>query len=183
MEKTLQLDRITGFLAGIGFHVVRDIKPRTSFIPGVFINGMTICVDPTSLASPGDILHDAGHQAIIPSMFRPRVSGDISKSFGPLADEYFDTHNFLVDDNGTEDFTYRALLQVGENEAQAWSFAAAIAAEIPLRSVFHDGAYNGDGATIEVMMRINSHFGINGLQAAKMTRVVDFPKMIRWLQV
>lgn len=184
MDRSVQLDCISRFLAKLGFSVQRRcLTSRPTFIPGIYVEGMTLLVDTDMLLSPGDILHDAGHVAITPSIFRPHmIGGDFSAALTPHASRYCDTHPF-IDDNGTEDPIYRALLQVGEHEAQAWSYAAVVASGIPPESVFHADGYEGRSEEIMLRMSIRRHFGINGLQAAKMTTVATFPAMIRWLQI
>lgn len=180
----MELDIIERFLNELGFRMVYENQQRQTVIPGVHVEGMAIYVYRPALLSAGDVLHEAGHMAIVPAMFRPKISGDLEATLCPLASVYLATHRFIIDDDrGTEDMVSRGLLQVGESEAQAWSYAAAVASGLDPRSVFHDAAYNGGSADLLMMFGHNAHCGIHGLQAAKMTTVRSFPRMIRWLQV
>ena len=85
----------------------------------------------------------------------------------------------------------RALLQSGETEAAAWSYAAQIECGFApdLRFVLQDGIDEWREATpdeIETEIFILSqgnHFGVHGLQAAGMTKKNEYPKMIRWTQI
>lgn len=180
----MELDNIERFITDLGFRMVRENQQRTGlFVPGVYMDGMTVYVSLSELVSPGDIYHEVGHVAIIPAMFRPHVKGDVEKSLEHLTKDYLDTHPINIDDNGTEDMVCRGLLQASESEAQAWSYAAAIASGIPPESVFHKNAYDGEGDNSIIMLSHANHRGVHGLQAAKMTTKRTFPTMIRWLQV
>lgn len=176
----MELERISQFLTGIGFTITRSLITEY-FLPGIQVEGMTIRIDPDWLVSPGDILHDAGHVAVVPALFRPNLKTDVEASLKPLADEYCATHAFMIDDNGSEDTVWRGLLQCGEAEAQAWAYAAAMAAGVPPETIFHSNSYGGDGETIIAMMGCGRHYGVHGLMAAKMT-TRKFPTMIKWLQ-
>jgi hypothetical protein len=182
MDTAAQLNVIDNFLTGLGFNLRRNSIGWRTFVPGIFVNGMTIMVDSDRLLSPGDIFHDAGHVATVPSMFRDRLRGNVGKSLVPVMRAYFRTHDLMLDDRGTEDPVCRGLLQCSEAEAIAWSYAAAVASGLPPESVFHPKAYDGEAATVQVMLSLGSHFGVHGLQAAKMTTVRTYPKMMLWLQ-
>jgi hypothetical protein len=187
------IENITNFLTDLGFTLRVVSTPfRSAFIPGIYIDGMTLLINFDTLQEVGDILHEAGHVAVMPSMFRSTIHGDVDSAFA-ASKEYLETHDF-IDENCVENPICRALIQCGESEAMAWSYAAAVAADIEPRLVFHsaprtapDGkqflAYEGEGEEIVVMFQMGAHYGVHGLQAAKMTTVRTFPKMIRWLQV
>lgn len=182
MELEIELERIDAFLTNLGFRLVRKSVRQKTAVPGIHINtGMTLEIDLTRLLSPGDIFHEAGHVAIVPSLFRAKAKGDIEKSLHPLYERYCKLHQFMM--CYKEDPIGRAIIQASEVEAQAWSYAAAVAAAIPPESVFHAQAYNGGGETILAMMSIGRHYGVHGLQAAKMTTVKTYPTMLRWLQI
>lgn len=145
---------------------------------------MTLHVFTDTLMSPGDILHEAGHVAVVPSLFRDKIKGDAEASIRSHIDDYMNTHAFHSDDGlFTENEIMRGCLQCGEGEAMAWSYAAAFAAGIPPESVFHDNSYDGEGKSLIEMFSMGAHFGVHGLQAAKMTTVRTFPQMMRWFQV
>lgn len=84
----------------------------------------------------------------------------------------------------TENPALRALMQMGESEAIAWSYAAMVAAGAPLDEMWQSdpGLFVGDAPHVLQMLQGNSHFGINGLQACGMTTVRTYPSMKRWLQ-
>jgi hypothetical protein len=172
------MNNIVNFLNDIGFRIERTLRPRIGFLPGISIEGMTLYVDGNELKHEGDLLHEAGHIAIIPSIFRMHVSGgNIDEAMKPIFSEYFESHDFVKD--GVEDPIMRGLLQCDETEAIAWSYAAAIECGIDPSSVLHFDYDN----SLKTMLQNNQYFGINGLQAAGMTSVKTFPTMNRWLQL
>lgn len=59
------LDRIFGFLREIGLEVHLGPVPSTSFLPGIQVvrNGLRVDID--ALKYPGDLLHEAGHLAVM----------------------------------------------------------------------------------------------------------------------
>lgn len=173
---------IKNFLIGIRFFVRETALKDDCFLPGIWVDGMTINVDLEKLKHPGDLLHEAGHVAIVPSIFRPKLFGDVEKSLLPIAKEYLDNHSMIRPD-GTEDLIIRGYIQAGEHEAMAWSFAAAIACNIYPMLVFHYDGYDGNGESICDRLKEKSFYGLNGMVAAGMTNLSIFPKMIRWLQL
>lgn len=177
------LTKITTFIVPLGFKIVHDdVLANKGFLPGIYLKGMTVLINPKHLVSAGDILHEVGHVAIIPSIFREDVSDNIEELLAPIAAKYCDSHEF-IDENGTEDPIYRGILQCGETEAQAWSYAAAVAAGVPPKLVFHARAYQGESQSLLIMLNMGKHAGVHGLQAAKMTTTRTYPIMKRWLQI
>ncbi|MFX4404600.1 hypothetical protein ABTA52_19785, partial [Acinetobacter baumannii] len=79
-----------------------------------------------------------------------------------------------------EDPLARKIMQAGEQEAIAWSYAAAIGADINPALAFpdHPIIFDGAGPYRAVGLSIGSHIGIHGLAAAGMTRL---PHRARYL--
>jgi hypothetical protein len=111
------IQRITEFLAGIGIEVERATLDDGTFLPGVTLQGGRLLVDEVRLAYPGDLLHEAGHVALVPAALRPRLSGE-------------------ADVPGVDMATV-------ETAVLPWSYAAALAAGVHPAAVFHDGGYPG----------------------------------------
>lgn len=173
--------RILSFLRTLGFSF-EALGNQACFIPGIAIcQNMVVAYDDKRWLSPGDLLHEAGHLAVIPAPFRDQIYGDPERTLDPLASEYLSTHRWL-DDNHREDPVLRGLIQCGESEAQAWSYAAASHLGIDPALVFHPGAYEGGSTGLLYGFRVNCHLGIHGLMACGMTTKRMFPKMNRWLQ-
>lgn len=175
----------------LGLDVVIEDKPITSsFAPGVWMEDAKIHVCPWA-AQPGDILHEAGHMAIIPSCFRPFVKpGNVEgPEFIAAIKQYTVSEGCFK--AGPDHWLMKAILQMGDCEAQAWSYAAAHHIGYPTRDAFcfgYEGVpkdrqpYGGEGEEVWLGLHLGQHFGINGMQAAGMTRVREWPKMIRWVQ-
>jgi hypothetical protein len=56
---------IARFLDDIGISVCAEAAPTATFLPGMEIRRGAICVDPATPAWPGDLLHEAGHIAVL----------------------------------------------------------------------------------------------------------------------
>lgn len=175
----------------LGLDVVIEDKPVTnSFAPGVWMEDSKIFVCPWA-AQVGDILHEAGHMAIIPSRFRSAVRrGNVEGPEFIAAVEAY-THSEECFENGPDHWLMKALLQMGDCEAQAWSYAAAHHIGYPTRDAFcftYEGVpqerqpYGGEGEEVWHGLHLGRHFGINGMQAAGMTTVRGWPTMLRWVQ-
>ena len=75
-------DRIAGFLNGIGLPVCVGEIPEQTILPGVQVACGGLIVDESRLAYPGDLLHEAGHLAVIPAAQRNSLAGDTGESGG-----------------------------------------------------------------------------------------------------
>ena len=69
----------------------------------------------------------------------------------------------------------------------AWSYAAALAAQVDPRVVFHDHGYKGDGAAIAENFAEGRYIGVPMLQYYGLSRFPDdegeqYPAMIKWLR-
>ena len=176
------------FLEGIGLPVRFQTLDASAFLEGVTIRDGAIVIDRTLLRQPGDILHEAGHLAVVPSIFRHLIVDDVDGSLAPHYDRYFAQHPDAFT-SYPEDPIARGILQSGESEAIAWSYTAALAAGIPPASVFHEGGY-GDtpDSARHLLAKLSAlqHVGIHGLAAGGMCllpRRGGFPSMLRWLQI
>lgn len=156
---------ILDFLAGIGIPVVETTLPPDSFLPGIVIRDGGLQVDPDRLQWPGDLLHEAGHLAVLPPDLRARASDD-------LADEQHVPH-------------------AGETEAMAWAWAAVHAIGLPPEVLMHEGGYHGQSAAVLQMYAFGIVPGLRGLCEAGMTAArgfsaepldVQYPQMRRWLR-
>jgi hypothetical protein len=153
--------QIARFLADIGI-VVRagEIRAQT-FLPGILIDRGAIVIDEARLTYPGDLLHEAGHVALMPPADRATAGPDISEDGG------------------------------FEMAATAWSYAAAIHLGLDLRILFHDGGYRGNSPAIIENFRAGRYFGVPVLEWLDMTvgpkkamemGVAPYPNMLRWLR-
>lgn len=175
--------RTAAFLEGLGF-VVRCDPRADGFLAGVEIaNGeLLVAMDADDMA--GELLHEAGHLAVTPSLFRHRASGDLSEVARIMSD-WIDGCGLSLE---VDDPIIRGILQAGECEAIAWSYAAALTIGIDTRIPFCRG-FEGEGLDLHDQVASGYYFGVHGLAAGGMTDLPrrpspsPFPRMKRWLQV
>ncbi len=166
-------EAVLTFLRSIGLEVFRVVQ-ASGFIDNIQIEQGKLLVSPE--ASIADILHEAGHLAVLPGYVRAKAETDLSQVFQSMFDD------LSIRDVDTQ--KYRAAIQSGECEATAWAFAAGRFLEIPSTMIIEDGNYNDEGAVIRLSLQCNSYFGINGLVFSGMCPSVKrYPQMARWLQV
>jgi hypothetical protein len=108
------IQRVADAVEAIGLKVRPGEVPDGSvLLPGLRVEDGGILVDETKAPYPGDLLHEAGHLAVMPPEARTTLSGT------------------LPTDGGLE------------MAALAWSYAMAVRFELPLDMVFHDAFKSG----------------------------------------
>jgi hypothetical protein len=113
MQADSYIEPIFEFLEKIGIPVhIKDL-PEGTFLPGIRIENGSLAVDLGKLAYPGDMLHEAGHIAVMAPSRRKEIFADAGADMGE------------------------------EIAAQAWSYAAAKASSVPAEVVFHENGYKG----------------------------------------
>jgi hypothetical protein len=156
LPRSPEVERIVRFLRGIGIAVTATELPH-SFLPGLTIAGGGLLVDESRLEYPGDLLHEAGHIAVVPPSSRPAMGGS------------------LGDVPGLDTATL-------EWAAIPWSYAAAVEIGIDPALVFHEGGYHGHSAGLLRNFEIGVPIGLHLLVDAGMTAPGEFPRMLRWLR-
>ena len=184
------------WLRSVGI-VVHDDRPQPPgcFFPGVWYDGDAICYNPR-VAHVGDLMHDAGHMAVLPAVLRRHLG--VGCVFGgrnfkavqaELLDNAFYAQAMLEATEWGDDVN--AILHSNEAEATAWSYAAAMAAGIDPCRVLDAVAFfaqgnpmpiPGGGVRERVLLDERRHPGIAGLAHAGMCVRSEFPRMNRWLQ-
>lgn len=162
-EDMKALDKCIAFLNSIGISTGFISLPAESFLPGLSIEEGRLIIDKERLKYPGDILHEAGHIAIVPFAERSLLNaGSIEKRENREAEEMM---------------------------AIAWSYAACIHLELDPYFVFHDEGYRGGGGYIADNFNNENYFGLPMLQWKGMTAdkknaaslgVAPYPAMIKW---
>lgn len=152
---------VVRFVRGIGLGVERAAVAPGTPLPGVTVRQGVLVVDPAGPRHPGDVLHEAGHLAVLPPARRAVAGGRLAASAGE------------------------------EMAAIAWSYAAAVHLGLPASAVFHAGGYRGGGAAIAAAFETGGGFGVPVLawygmaaepaQAARLG-VDPYPAMLRWLR-
>lgn len=164
IEKAI-FDQVVSFLRETGIPVYFDTIEGQTFLPGISISNGTILVDKDKLTYPGDILHEAGHIAVVPAADRSTLSEDsIAK---------------------------REQREAEEMMAIAWSYAACVHLGIDATFVFHENGYKGGGGSIADNFKAGRYFGVPMLQwtgmalERKKEEAPDlpvYPAMIKWLR-
>ena len=142
---------IIRFLREIGLIVIERAITCATVLPGISIDHGAMVVDHAALLYPGDLLHEAGHLAVVPP--------DARAAF----------HENVGDDGGME---------MG---AIAWSYAAAVHLRLPLDVLFHDDGYRGDARWMREHFSTQRSLGVPILTWRGLTDAASFPVMRRWL--
>lgn len=159
-DKDALLDRIIRFLLDIGFQFREVELSQPTFVPGIAIDRGTLLIDRSKLLYPGDLLHEAGHLAVISAERRMRVQGDAGKK---AAEEMM---------------------------AIAWPYAAAVHLELEPSVVFHEGGYKGGAASLIDNFTNGRYIALPMLQWIGLTAdekraaelgIKPYPSMIKWV--
>lgn len=158
-------DKCIRFLNSIGIPTqFRAIAPD-SFLPGYLIENGMIIIDRQLLQHPGDILHEAGHIAVVPAADRPHLT--------------------------EQSIPQRKNREAEELMAIAWSYAACMYLLIDPAFVFHEEGYRGGSSYITETCGNNTYFGLSMLQGIGLTadneqtqrvHIPYYPHMIKWLR-
>jgi hypothetical protein len=158
------VELITSFLSSIGIDIHYGPLTGATVLPGIAIEAGTLHIDLESLMYPGDLLHEAGHIAVVPLDERSSLGADtIGKRKDQAAEEMM---------------------------AIAWSYAAAIHLGIDPYVVFHENGYQGGGKSIADNFKEGRTFGVSMLEYTGLAAVTrngttshsEYPKMKRWIR-
>ncbi|HEX4852935.1 hypothetical protein [Arenimonas sp.] len=159
------LDRIVAFLREVGIAVEEAELGDDAFLPGVRVHDGGLLFDRARLRWPGDLLHEAGHLAVLPPAQRAAMSDDLA---------------------GHDDIPHAS-----EIEATAWAYAATVAIGLAPTVLFHEGGYHGKSASLAMTYAMGVYPGVHGLVQARMTASgteaamrgeTTYPAMQRWLR-
>lgn len=175
------IDKVLAWLTSIGLQVERGSRPwQNLFAEGIWIEEGRLIVSADAMV--GDLLHEAGHLAVLPSRFRKLVSGDIDDLWGERAELVSSVTERLG--QWPEDSEARALMQASDHETIAWSFAAALEVGVDPTLPFLRG-FKNDGQAEAIYMACcdKQYIGINGLRAAGFINAIgNFPILKKWVQ-
>ncbi|HEY0302592.1 MAG TPA: hypothetical protein VGC36_14700 [Rhizomicrobium sp.] len=152
---------IAAFLREIGLEVRSGALAEATALPGIDIERGALVIDEDRLLCPGDLLHEAGHLAVVPAARRAAFHHDVGN-------------------DPAEEMT-----------AIAWSYAAALHLNLDPALVFHADGYRGGGESILDSFRLGSGIGVPMLGYLGLTHAgpaprppgaQPFPAMIRWLR-
>lgn len=180
------LDSVLSFLNEIGIEARWEVG-ASGFVPGVRITNGVLAVDPHCQVA--DVLHEAGHIAIMPRRYRHMLNGDIAPAIKAAWEDAsrIDPH--------PEAPLMRALLQCSDPEATAWAWAAGMHLGLASKEIIPDTddprIYGGDAAGVRLAHELNHSIGAHGLAAAGFCQVGMFnkynpkpkyPKLAFWTQ-
>lgn len=152
--------RIITFLCEIGLEIKKTSLDQETVLPGITLERGVILVDEPKLLYPGDLLHEAGHLAVIPPEARKQAGANVGKK---AAEEMM---------------------------AIAWSYAAAVHLGLDASVVFHDGGYRGGSNALIENFTNGRYVGVSTLQWIGLTAdekraremgIRPYPNMIKWL--
>ena len=159
-RKESAIEKIVAFLAEIGIEVIWTELQQQTFLPGITAERGAILIDQSKLLYPGDLLHEAGHLAVILPEKRKLAQGNMGKDRGE------------------------------EMMAIAWSYAALVHLGLEPSLVFHEGGYRGWSKAFIENFTKGRYVGVPLLQwigltadnkRAKEMGVKPYPHMNKWL--
>ncbi len=157
-------DTIINFISQIGIPCMPAKLTNDTFLPGIDIRNGTIWYDNEKMKHPGDLLHEAGHVAVLLPVDRKIASSP---------------ENINGD------------LQAGgaEMAAIAWSWAALKYLNIPPEIVFHEEGYKNGGVDLIRNFHNGQYLGHHLLAWMGMTCITEqersenlYPAMTHWLR-
>lgn len=159
------LEKCIDFVNSIGIKIQFVEVVDDNFLPGLTIESGKLLIHRNSLLYPGDILHEAGHIAVVPAADRATLS---TSSIGNRADRAAE-----------------------EMMAIGWSYAACVFLDIDPRFVFHENGYKSGGNSMVDNFNAKRYIGVPMLQWIGLTadevnaaglNVPPYPFMIKWLR-
>ncbi|OON68016.1 hypothetical protein [Hymenobacter sp. CRA2] len=155
---TALVDQLIAFVRGTGLEVREAPTPADTFLPGLLIEQGQLVVDRRRLRYPGDILHEAGHLAVVPAAERAGLGSNIAH------------------------YRTESEAQGDEIAAQLWSYAAILAIGLPATVVFHSEGYHGHSEWLTGSYASGVYPGLPLLVWMGLTTAESFPQMTRWLR-
>lgn len=165
MNDNEAFEKCVAFVKGIGINVIFRENSASTLLPGFEIINGDLYISSSAMQFPGDILHEAGHIAVVPAGDRPSL------------------HNNNIGNRENK--------EAEEMMAIAWSYAACIHLAIDPHFVFHEKGYKGGGAEIVENFREKKYFGLPMLQwvglaadeeKAAALNIMPYPNMIKWMR-
>ncbi|MXV17044.1 hypothetical protein [Hufsiella ginkgonis] len=157
------INKLTGFISSVGLDLYFEHIEEATVLPGIQLRNGAMVVDRARLLYPGDLLHEAGHLAVLPASVRRTMSDRLASDDIQLG---------------------------GEIMAFAWSYAACVYLEIDPHIVFHAHGYQGGGEYVVSNFTSGNTVGVPlmewfGLTYTKKTAdelgKLPYPHMQKWV--
>lgn len=164
-DENIGLERSLAFIEELGIELVFRQIDEVCVLPGLTIEQGKLIVDRDKLKYPGDILHEAGHIAVVPEADRAVLNA--------------------------ADIISRKDREAEEMMAIAWSYAACIYLGIDPAFVFHEEGYRGGADSLIENFNEGRYLALPMLQwtgmaydenKAKSSGQKPYPHMVRWLR-
>ena len=152
---------LAAFLHEIGISIRWVALAGPTVLPGVAIERGGLVIDTANLLHPGDLLHEAGHLAVVPPTERAVLGGNAGSD------------------------------PASEMMAIAWSWAAVVHLGLDPAVVFHPDGYRGGSASLIENFQAGRYLAVPMLQWAGMAvdgqrgaelGIEPYPRMTRWLR-
>ncbi|MDR7123051.1 hypothetical protein [Rheinheimera soli] len=157
---TESLQRVLAFFNDIGIAYQLQPLAEPSFLAGVLIKNGGLCIDPEQLVQPGDLLHEAGHIAVMPTAQRHLLNDNVNESANQGPAE--------------------------EMAAIAWSWAALVHLNLPPEFLFHADGYKGGSEAYIAAFSCGGGFGhplLSWYGMCEPSGSADgYPQMKQWLR-
>ena len=160
-SQSVVTSHIIAFVTEVGFEVRSEQIKEQTVLPGIVIHHGALVVDPQQWIYPGDLLHEAGHLAVMEPERRCKCHIDVGND---AAEEMM---------------------------AIAWSYAATLHLGLSPTVVFHEKGYRGgskarienftQGRYLAVPMLQWVGMALDAKRAAEIG-VAPYPHMLRWLR-
>lgn len=160
--------------------MVQEYPDAQGFFAGIEIRCGKLLVDPQCPVS--DLLHEAGHLAIVPGRFRHLMNKDLESGWAAMF-EVLSTLGLPP-----ESWLYQAALHVSDTEATAWAWAAGKRLGLAGTEIIRAGDYDGDEDAVRYLLDSGTYEGVYGLAAAGFCSVIQgggnpvFPNLAFWTQ-
>lgn len=153
------------FIIEIGIQVEFKKTREGTLLPGFEIDKGILYINKDAILYPGDILHEAGHIAVVPANERSTLNA--------------------------QSIAQRKNRDAEEMMAIAWSYAACVYLDIDAEFVFHESGYKEGGSAIANNFKEGRYIGVPMLQWVGMTfdkkqekepNNPVYPAMLQWLR-
>lgn len=156
LDKTDLINTITRFLNEIGIPTRNKSIKEDTFLPGIKIEKGELSIDFQQLKYPGDLLHEAGHIAVMTPKERVIISGNIEE--------------------------HKTAGESDEMAAILWSYAALKYLNLAPEIVFHPEGYKNDSQWLIENFEQGQFIGLPLLEWMGLTDSDGFPEMKHWLR-
>lgn len=156
MKDTSLTSSILAFLDKIGIPNQPKILDETCVLPGVLIDKGILYYDLSRLENPGDLIHEAGHIALMTQDERNKIVGNVKEYRSPAEDD--------------------------ELGVLAWSYAASKYLDLKPEVIFHENGYHGQSSQLVHGYATGQNLGLPLLVWMNLCDYETYPAMKKWVR-